>query len=81
MTSGEEYLKLQRRNEADLLICRLIGEWAKDRKLIQEIRADSQDKARMAADPNYVSDNLSDFPPSLQYFDLQRLLTLVRQGF
>lgn len=79
--TGDQYQKLQRRNEAELLICRLIGEWTKDRRLIQEIRAESLDKERMARDPSCVSDNLSDFPPALQYFDLQRLLTLVRQGF
>ncbi|MGP1628346.1 MAG: hypothetical protein ACTS8S_00130 [Giesbergeria sp.] len=79
--TGDELLKQQRSEEAQLLICRLILEWNASRKLVAEIAANSLDAGRMLRDPSYVADNLAREPSALVYFDLQRLLTLVRQGF
>lgn len=80
MNGGEEYLKARRRQEADLLICRLTSDWVHERKSIDWVRTSSLNKELMARDPSFVHDNLSGCPSDLWVFDLQRLRALIEQG-
>jgi hypothetical protein len=77
--TSAEHMRAQRLREAELLVCRLISEWGSDQRAIADIRRESMDKEIVARDPSRVSDNLSGFPSETMYFDLQRLLTIVRE--
>jgi hypothetical protein len=77
--SSPENIRANRLREADLLVCRLLSDWVQDRDQIEEIRRESLDQEIMARDPSRVADNLSGHPSETIYFDLQRLLTIIRE--
>jgi hypothetical protein len=80
MQTQEDVMKAKRREEAILLVHRLMSDWSIDRKSISEVRAASLDRELMARDPSHVSDNLAWTPSPLMLYDLKRLLTLIEQG-
>jgi len=79
--NGATALKQLRRQEAELLVCRLISEHNRLCRDLAEIAEESRNAALMSGDPSLTADNLRGVTPELMYFDLQRLLTLIREGF
>jgi len=71
----------RRREEADLLVCRLLSDLTRLRRDLAELRQDAMNAELMARDPSRVADELSQLPSPLMHYDLQRLLDLVRKGF
>lgn len=78
--TGAQALRAARRQEAELLLCRLLSDFNLMGREINEVRNASLDAELLRRDPSHVADNLLDTPPALMYYDLQRLLTLVREG-
>lgn len=79
--TAEEQLRVNRRREAELLVCRLISDRNRLCRDLAEIAEGSRDAQRMQRDPGYVADNLGAVAPELMHYDLVRLLDLIREGF
>ena len=78
--SPEENRKALRREEAELLCCRLISDRNRLCIHLQEIADASRYRERMQRDPGYVGDNLWAVMPELMHYDLLRLLALIKEG-
>ncbi len=71
----------QRREEAELLVCRLLSDFNRLTRDFEEVKTALQDKDLLQCDTQYIADYLSACLPALMRYDLLRLVTLIREGF